>query len=62
MPVVDYGVEVDVWHAHGRVTCTEARGVALEGIEQVVGPCLDALLAESSAALGARRLALALQA
>src|SRR5205814_4301213 len=39
MPVVDYGVEVDVWHAHGRATCAEAREVARAGIEQIVRPC-----------------------
>jgi hypothetical protein len=47
MPVVDYGVDVDMWHAHGRVTCAEAREVAKTGIERIIGPCLRAILAES---------------
>jgi hypothetical protein len=49
MPVVDYGVDEAVWHAHGRVTCAEARAAAREGLEQVVSPCLRALLAAADA-------------
>jgi hypothetical protein len=44
MPVVDYGVDVDLWHAHGRVTCAEARHASLEGLRDVVEPCLRAVL------------------
>ena len=57
MPVVDYGVDVDVWHAHGRVTCAEARDVARVGIERIVGPCLQAILGESPAPLAAPAVA-----
>ena len=44
MPIVDYGVDLEVWHAHGRVTCAEARELARAGVEQVLWPCLHALL------------------
>lgn len=40
----DYGVEVDVWHAHGRLTCAEARDVSRRGVRDVVIPCMEALL------------------
>jgi hypothetical protein len=46
MPIVDYGVDVDVWHAHGRVTCAEAHALARNGIERIVRPCLRAILEE----------------
>jgi hypothetical protein len=46
MPVVDYGVDLDVWHALGRVTCAEARAVSLAGVREVIAPCLRALLQE----------------
>jgi hypothetical protein len=49
MPIVDYGVDLDVWHAHGRATCAEAREVSRRGIEGVVAPCLAALLQDGSA-------------
>ncbi|HEY5375870.1 MAG TPA: ferritin-like domain-containing protein [Polyangiaceae bacterium] len=48
MPTVDYGVDVDVWHAHGRVTCAEARTLSRAGIREVIAPCLRALLEQSS--------------
>ena len=48
MPTVDYGVDVDVWHAHGRVTCAEARALSRAGIREVIAPCLRALLEQSS--------------
>lgn len=44
MPVVDYGVDLATWHAHGRMTCAEARKLSRNGIAQVVLPCFDALL------------------
>ncbi len=37
MPVVDYGVDETVWHAHGRVTCAEARAVARQGLDESYG-------------------------
>jgi len=43
MKVVDYGVDVALWHAHGRITCAEARELSRSGFEQVVSPCLAAL-------------------
>ena len=42
--IIDYGVDVSLWHAHGRLTCAEARAVSRRGIEQVIVPCMDALL------------------
>ncbi len=45
MQVVDYGVDIDLWHAHGRVTCAEARKLSRAGVAQVITPCLQALLA-----------------
>jgi hypothetical protein len=44
MRVVDYGVDVDLWHAHGRLTCAEARELSRVGLEQVVRPCFEALI------------------
>jgi len=35
-------VDLAAWHAHGRVTCGEARAVAAAAIERVVRPCLRA--------------------
>ncbi|HEY3817727.1 MAG TPA: ferritin-like domain-containing protein [Polyangiaceae bacterium] len=37
-------VDPAAWHAHGRVTCAEAREVAVLAIERVVRPALGALL------------------
>jgi hypothetical protein len=34
------GVDLEAWHAHGRVTCAEARVLAAQGIEAIVRPCL----------------------
>ncbi|HEV8246211.1 MAG TPA: hypothetical protein VGP93_10605, partial [Polyangiaceae bacterium] len=47
MKIVDYGVDIELWHAHGRVTCAEARALGRAGIEQVIRPCLQALLANT---------------
>jgi hypothetical protein len=44
MPVVDYGVDMATWHAHGRMTCAEARKLARNSVAQVIAPCLEALL------------------
>lgn len=46
MRVVDYGVDVALWRAHGRVTCAEARELSRDGVERVIWPCWRALLAE----------------
>jgi hypothetical protein len=43
MRVVDYGVDVAVWHAHGRLTCAEARLLSRRGVEQVIAPCVEAV-------------------
>ncbi len=48
MPVVDYGVDIAVWHAHGRMTCAEARELSRNGVEQVILPCLDALFGKTA--------------
>ncbi len=44
MVVRNYDVDVDMWHAHGRVTCAEAKRVSLQGFADVVVPCANALL------------------
>jgi hypothetical protein len=38
------GIDLDAWHAHGRLTCAEARAVAERGAREVVGPCLAMVL------------------
>lgn len=35
--------DVAAWHAHGRLTCAEAREASERAIVDVVGPCLEAL-------------------
>lgn len=46
MPLKQYdGIDLDTWHAHGRLTCHEARRAIVRGIEEVVEPCLRQLLA-----------------
>ena len=42
--VRDYGVDLALWHAHGRLSCTEARQVSARGVQEVVLPCMDAVL------------------
>jgi hypothetical protein len=37
--------DVASWHAHGRLTCSEAKAAAARGIEMVIRPCVDAALA-----------------
>lgn len=45
MEIASYdGIDIDALHAHGRLTCTEARTVARKAIEEVVRPCLRAVL------------------
>jgi hypothetical protein len=41
--------DVVAWRAHGRTTCEEARRVAFAGLDDVVGPCLTALLGDRAA-------------
>jgi hypothetical protein len=43
-PILRYDVDLELWHAHGRLTCEEARAIALQGIREVVEPCAGALL------------------
>ena len=38
-----YDVDADAWHAHGRVSCEEARAIAVAGINDVIEPALAAL-------------------
>jgi hypothetical protein len=43
-PVRSYdGVDLDRWHAHGRVTCAEAREIARRAVRDVVRPALALL-------------------
>jgi hypothetical protein len=42
--VRDYGVDLAAWHAHGRLSCAEAREVSARGVRDVVLPCMDAIL------------------
>jgi hypothetical protein len=41
-----YDVDLVAWHAHGRVTCDEARAIAAAGIAQVIEPALAGLAAK----------------
>jgi hypothetical protein len=43
------GIDLDVLHAHGKLTCHEARAVVLRTIEEVVRPCLAAVLRREAA-------------
>jgi len=47
----NYDVDLTTWHAHGRVTCLEARTVTAVALKQVIGPCVEAMLALSDAPL-----------
>lgn len=38
------GIDLDMWHAHGRLTCHESRAVTERTIEEVVRPCLATVL------------------
>ncbi|MGO8997097.1 MAG: ferritin-like domain-containing protein [Polyangiaceae bacterium] len=46
MPLRPHDVDLDAWHAHGRLTCEEARAASERGIQDVVEPCLEALAAK----------------
>jgi hypothetical protein len=53
-PIRSYdGVDLGAWHAHGRVTCTEAREVAREAIDAVIKPAL-ALLSRNATPIEAQ--------
>jgi hypothetical protein len=41
--------DLELWHAHGRVTCAEARAVAERGIKELVIPALAALRDDGAA-------------
>lgn len=45
--------ELDAWHAHGRLTCAEAREASERAIVDVVLPCLDRLVLVAPARGGA---------
>jgi hypothetical protein len=45
MPLHANDLDVDAWHAHGRLTCDEARAASERGIREVVEPCMMALTA-----------------
>lgn len=38
------GLDLEAWHAHGRLTCAESRAIAAATIRDVVRPCLAAVL------------------
>ena len=42
-PTRTYDVALAAWHAHGRLTCAEARAVTERGIRDVLEPCASAL-------------------
>jgi hypothetical protein len=44
------GIDVDVWHSHGRLTCSEAKAVAAGAIRRVVVPCLAAVMGDGAEA------------
>jgi hypothetical protein len=37
-------IDIDAWHAHGRLTCIDAHAVAEWGVREIVEPCAAALL------------------
>jgi hypothetical protein len=43
------GIDLDMLHAHGKLTCQEARAVVLRTIEEVVRPCLSTVLRRDAA-------------
>ena len=52
-------VDVELWHAHGRLTVAETHAVVRRGVREILAPCRAALLAPSApsgtaAALGVR--------
>jgi hypothetical protein len=50
MIVRDYGVDLDAWHANGRLSCAEARVLSKRGIREIIVPCIDALFGRASSA------------
>jgi hypothetical protein len=44
-----YDVDVEAWHAHGRLTPADVRAVSERGIAEVIEPCLAALLGQGGA-------------
>ncbi len=41
------GVDVEVWRAHGRLTCADAHAISERGVREVVEPCLAAMLRQA---------------
>jgi hypothetical protein len=55
MPLRSYDdVDLDIWHAHGRVTCEEARTIVKDGIRDVIEPCLQLLTTDRPSTRDAR--------
>jgi hypothetical protein len=52
-PVRSFEGDLALWHAHGRVTCAEARDLAERGIRDLVVPALAALRSEDRPRQGA---------
>ncbi len=44
------GIDLDAWHAHGRLTCAESRAIAAATIRDVVRPCMASVLGSRAAA------------
>jgi hypothetical protein len=42
------GIDLAAWRAHGRLTCHDARALALRGVRDVVSPCAKAMLAAAA--------------
>jgi len=38
------GIDLDAWHAHGRLTCSEARALMADAVREIVCPCLAAVM------------------
>ena len=48
----NYDVDVAAWHAHGRVTCAEARNLAALALNEVIRPSVEAMLTLTDAPNG----------
>jgi hypothetical protein len=48
----NYDVDIAAWHAHGRVTCAEARNLTALGVNEVIRPSLEVMLALTDALRG----------
>jgi hypothetical protein len=44
-PAPQEQVELDIWHAHGRLSASEQRAIALQCLREVIEPCASSLLA-----------------